>query len=237
MATFTCPGSSIPLVLAVVLSFTCLCHVTLAWRVLLMPLPDTSQCRQVVSIGRELKSRGHQVILFVPDYFRARRCTEPSPPNTADIDILPFDTSEEEAEVIEDKMERLGNEVMRGGTGLLGDSSEAEDVVSYICTSYMDARDDLDQLRRVGKVDMVVVDGSHVGRCLTLLPAYLGAPFVAVSSFIDPYDSRQSSAHKFLPSSLLRATRKHGLLPASVQLLQLCHLWWWGRSMGRLSPG
>ncbi|KAL8560263.1 hypothetical protein ACOMHN_005994 [Nucella lapillus] len=203
MATLPHLGSSIPLVLLLaVVAVTCLCQVTAAWRVLLVPLPDTSQCRQMVSLGRELKTRGHQVILFVPDYFRARRCTEPSPPGNAEVEIRPFDTSEEEAGVIDDKLERLGDEVMRGGTGLLGDSSGAEDAMRDICSSYMEARDDMDQLRREGKVDIVVVDGSPVGRCLTLLPAYLGAPFVAMSSFIDPFDSSLPLPTSFYPAPL-----------------------------------
>ena len=47
--------------LLLVLGVTWLSHVTNGARVLLVPLPDTSQCRQVVSIGRELQTRGHRV--------------------------------------------------------------------------------------------------------------------------------------------------------------------------------
>ena len=61
MATFrSALGPPVSLLL-LVLGVTWLSHVTDGARVLLVPLPDTSQCRQVVSIGRELQTRGHQV--------------------------------------------------------------------------------------------------------------------------------------------------------------------------------
>ena len=146
-----------------------------------------------------------QVILFVPDYFRARRCTEPPPPGaTADIEVRIFDTGDDDDanDNIEDKLKKLGDEVMRGGTGLLGASSEARKVTRDVCSSYMEARDDLDALRREGKVDLVVVDGSPTAHCLTLLPAYLGSPFVAVSSYIDPFDSAVPLPINFYPAPL-----------------------------------
>ena len=142
------------------------------------------------------------MILFVPDYFRVRRCTEPSPRDGADIGVVTFDTNIDLAAKIEDKLERLGNEEMAGGTGLLGGSREARDVAHDICSSYMEVQDDLDELRRSGRVDMVLVDGSRAARCLTLIPAYLGAPFVAFGTYIEPLDSAAPLPTSYYPAPL-----------------------------------
>ncbi|KAK7109717.1 UDP-glucuronosyltransferase 2C1-like [Littorina saxatilis] len=214
MATFPCLGPPACHRLLLVLLITCLCHVTQGARVLLLPFPDTSQCRQLVSIGRELQSRGHQVILFVPDYFRVRRCTEPAPHtgNKADVEIRTFDTLEETAEAVESKLDRLGYEVMGGGTGLLGGSSTARAAFKEICRSFMDAKDDLDKLRRGGRVDVVLLDGSPYAHCLALLPAYIGSPFVAVSSYIRPYDSATPLPTSYYPAPLSGLTANLGFL-------------------------
>ena len=70
--------------LLLVLGVTWLSHVTNGARVLLVPLPDTSQCRQVVSIGRELQTRGHRVrtrIFWVTCQYGPTFLTAPPPPS------------------------------------------------------------------------------------------------------------------------------------------------------------
>ena len=126
----------------------------------------------------------------MPDYFRVRRCTEPAPdPHGADIEVFVFDTTADVAAAVRSQLGRLGDEEMGGGAGLLAGSREVRAVMRALCRSYTQARADLDRVRRAGRVDFVLVDGSPHAHCLTLLPAYLGAPFAAVGDYIEPHDS------------------------------------------------
>jgi hypothetical protein len=52
------------------------------------------------------------------------------------------------------------------------------------------------------QIDFVLVDGSPVAHCLTLIPAYLGVQFAAVGSYIDPYDSNSPIPTAYYPAPL-----------------------------------
>ncbi|KAK7498410.1 hypothetical protein BaRGS_00010364, partial [Batillaria attramentaria] len=56
-----CPDvTQVLLVVLLMLGCTCLSHAARVSRVALLPLPEVSHCREMVSIGRELHARGHQ---------------------------------------------------------------------------------------------------------------------------------------------------------------------------------
>ena len=177
------------------------------------------------------------MILFVPDYFRVRRCTEPAPPGSADIEVVTFDTSIETADTIEDKLERLGNEEMAGGTGLMAGSARSRDVLRDICNSYMEVQDDLDELRRSGRVDMVLVDGTRAAHCLSLIPAYLGAPFVAFGSYIEPFDSASPLPTSYYPAPLSALSSNMGFFQRLTNFLYYAYRAWNGELWGDFHQG
>nr|KAG5707634.1 hypothetical protein BaRGS_031016 [Batillaria attramentaria] len=125
------------------LGCTCLSHAARVSRVALLPLPEVSHCREMVSIGRELHARGHQVILLVPDYFKVRRCTEPAPTDTDDLEIRTFTTHADTAEKIGDHLESLPEEIAKGNTAV-----SVRDVMVDVCRSYIQGKKELDKLRR-----------------------------------------------------------------------------------------
>ena len=154
-----------------------------------------------------------QVALFVPDYYKVRRCLEPHHEKETEVSVVSFTASQETSHNIQQKFESLGEDILNGGAGLLGNSKVARDVMNNICQSYIEAKDDLRELRlKNSRFDLALVDGSSQAHCLTLLPAYLGLKFIVFGSYIDPYDSNSPMPFMFYPAPQSRLTGKMGFL-------------------------
>ncbi|XP_025095696.1 UDP-glucuronosyltransferase 1-8-like [Pomacea canaliculata] len=116
-----------------------------AYRVTLIPLPETGHCRQMVGVGRQLLSQGHQVLLYVPSYFKIRRCTEPAP--TDDIQVQVFRVDPTVAAVL-DSLDSIMEAVRGGNVAARPSARPVRDVLGHVCQSYLEARDDLEGLKK-----------------------------------------------------------------------------------------
>lgn len=207
MASWWCPEvRRLLLMLVLLLGCAWMSQAARVAHVVLVPLPEVSHCREMVSIGRELHARGHKVVLFVPDYFKVRRCTEPAPLDGEDLEVRVFITDVYTATKIGDHLEKMAEEQSRGAAVL-----SVRDIMGEVCRSYVEGKRDVDMLRRQ-KVDFMLVDGSQIAHCLTLLPAYLGVPFAAVTSFFSPTDCGMPLPASYYPHPMSALPGNMGLV-------------------------
>ncbi|PVD31098.1 hypothetical protein C0Q70_10376 [Pomacea canaliculata] len=197
-----------------------------AYRVTLIPLPETGHCRQMVGVGRQLLSQGHQVLLYVPSYFKIRRCTEPAP--TDDIQVQVFRVDPTVAAVL-DSLDSIMEAVRGGNVAARPSARPVRDVLGHVCQSYLEARDDLEGLKKF-KPDLVLLDGDPSAHCLALVPAFLAVPVGLVGSDISPLDSGGPLPVNYYPSS-------DSALPGSMSFTQrLTNFFHTSRRLGPTPP-
>lgn len=104
-------------------------------------------------------------------------------------------------------------EAVRGGNVAARPSARpVRDVLGHVCQSYLEARDDLEGLKKF-KPDLVLLDGDPSAHCLALVPAFLAVPVGLVGSDISPLDSGGPLPVNYYPSS-------DSALPGSMSFTQ-----------------
>ncbi|KAK7477085.1 hypothetical protein BaRGS_00031671, partial [Batillaria attramentaria] len=185
-----------------------------AYSYMLVPLPFMSHCLEMAAIGRELHSRGHDVHLLAPDFFPAEKCVKG---DAEGIKIQKFKMDSEAAEFLVSNIAKATGKMGTDEGGALHLVNTFTTLIPAICRGFSQALPVLDRFKGDGStskssetegtrtsrsstanksahgsranVDIVLIDGRAVARCLTLIPAYLNKPFALVASLIDPSDS------------------------------------------------
>ncbi|XP_048258959.1 UDP-glucuronosyltransferase 3A1-like isoform X1 [Haliotis rufescens] len=174
-----------------------------AAKVLLIPGPAVSHCLETLAVGKELLKRGHDVTVFA-HLFDAKACINRwdlskfkskfktlSPALDPDV-IQKHNTFFEQTE-----------KVMMDGTGLLKMLIfMIKPVITNLCHSAFSDQNVLNELQE-DKYDLAVVEGLPMTGCIFSIPVYLGIPYAATGSFIDPQDAMMPLQTTLFPSLFL----------------------------------
>lgn len=166
--------------------------------IILVPPQIDSHVLDHVTVGESLSARGHQVFLVLaspyPDVARIE---------SRGIKTLQYKIPQSDLYGVSEEFQKFVTKLIFGDEDSLIASFREVSRISYRdCACMMNDNEFLDAVRKVSP-DLAVVDAFLPAPCTSILPKFLGIPFVSTSLLFMPWEHRFPALPSFAPLMLI----------------------------------